>query len=79
MKLHADISWIQKEIGKVEDPDLINAIKHLLKSRKSKIDGDWWDQISDEEKASIERGLRQAEAGETIPHEEVMAKYAKRS
>lgn len=77
MNLNTEISWIQKEILKVEDPDLISAIKYLLKSRGSKNEKDWWQQISDEERASIKRGLLQAEAGNTIPHEEVMAKYSK--
>ena len=43
-------------------------------SRKSK---DWWDEISDEEKAEIKEGIAQADSGETISHEEVMAKYKK--
>lgn len=77
MNLNSEISWIQKEILKVEDPDLISAIKYLLKSRTSKDNEDWWQQISEEERASIKRGLLQAEAGNTIGHEEVMAKYAK--
>ena len=38
---------------------------------------DWWDEISTEEQAEIEEGLAQADRGELIPHEEVMAKYKK--
>lgn len=40
---------------------------------------DWWDEISEAEKKSIEQGLAEADRGELIPHEEVMkevkAKY----
>ena len=40
---------------------------------------DWWDDISEEEKQAIEKGLAEAERGELIPHENVMrevkAKY----
>jgi len=46
-------------------------------SLKNKTQADWWDQISDEERAEIEIGLAQADKGEFIPHEEVMAKYKK--
>lgn len=46
----------------------------MLKSEKEQ---DWWDIISDEERAEIEQGLAEADRGEVIPHEEVMAKYKK--
>jgi predicted transcriptional regulator len=36
---------------------------------------DWWDEISDAQRASIERGLAQSERGEGIPHEEMVKKY----
>ncbi|MDZ7625471.1 MAG: hypothetical protein U5J96_13640 [Ignavibacteriaceae bacterium] len=32
---------------------------------------DWWDEISETEKASIERGLEDVKAGRIIPHEKV--------
>ena len=35
---------------------------------------DWWDEISDKEKAAIEAGIAQADRGELIPHEQVMKK-----
>lgn len=38
---------------------------------------DWWDDISDEAKASINRGLKDAQAGRVTPHSEVMSKYKK--
>ena len=46
-------------------------------SLKKKKEVDWWDEISAEEKREIEEGLRQADNGELIPHEEVMSKYKK--
>jgi predicted transcriptional regulator len=33
---------------------------------------DWWDEISQEERESIEKGLAEADKGELIPHEEVL-------
>jgi predicted transcriptional regulator len=37
---------------------------------------DWWDTISDAERLSIEIGMAQAEAGLTVPHEQVREIYA---
>jgi len=34
MDVQADIKWIQSELNKVNDPDLIEAFKRLLKFRK---------------------------------------------
>ena len=39
--------------------------------------GDWWDEISDGERAAIETGLKQMEQGKTTPHEMVMQKHSK--
>lgn len=36
-------------------------------------DTDWWDELSPEDRAAIEEGCVQAERGETIPHEQVIA------
>ena len=37
MNLQADISWIQAELSKVRDPELITAFKSLLKYRKKQV------------------------------------------
>lgn len=42
---------------------------------KAEQEKDWWDQISEDEKLEIEEGLSQANKGEVVAHEEVMAKY----
>lgn len=46
-------------------------------SLKKKKEVDWWDEISAEERNEIEEGLKQADNGELISHEEVMSKYKK--
>jgi predicted transcriptional regulator len=38
---------------------------------------DWWDEISANEKEEIEKSLAEADRGEVLTHEEVMAKYRK--
>jgi hypothetical protein len=36
MSLQADINWIQTEVGKIQDPLLVEAFKNLLNYRKQK-------------------------------------------
>lgn len=38
---------------------------------------DGWDDLSDEAKGSIERGLKEAEESKLTPHKDVMKKYKK--
>lgn len=61
-------------IDNITDSNILNAVKTLL-SGKTATQTDWWDTISDEERAEIEQGLAEADRGEVIPHEEVMSKY----
>ena len=63
------IKWLVE----VEEPSVIEQFI-ALKNEQQK---DWWDEISDDEKANIEEGLAQADSGEVFSHEEVMAKYQK--
>ncbi len=63
-------------IDKITDSNILNAVKMLLSGKTAK-QVDWWDTISDEERAEIGQGLAEADSGEVIPHEEVMAKYKK--
>jgi predicted transcriptional regulator len=63
-------------IDKISDSNVLNAVKTLL-SGNAATQTDWWDTISDEEKAEIEQGLAEADRGDVIPHEEVMKKYEK--
>ena len=63
-------------IDKINDSNVLNAVKTLLAGKATK-QPDWWDTISDEEREEIEQGLAEADRGEVIPHEEVMAKYKK--
>ena len=62
------ISWISN----LQDEKTLSRIETIKKEEP-----DWWDTISDEERAEIEEGLAQLDRGESIPHEQVMAKYKK--
>ena len=63
-------------IIKTEKPSILAKVEAILKKEKA---SDWWDEISPEEKRTIEKGLAEADKGELIPHEDVMkevrAKY----
>lgn len=65
---------LHEMIDQVDDPEVLYAVQELLNSQPTV---DFWDELPDEVKKSIEIGLKQAENGEVIPHEEVMKKYEK--
>jgi predicted transcriptional regulator len=65
---------LHEMIDQVNDPKVLYVIQELLKNQSQT---DFWDELPNEVKASIEIGLKQAENGEVIPHEEVMKKYEK--
>jgi len=62
-------------IDSVDDLKVLEAMKVLLKSQVD--EKDFWDYLPESQKRSIERGIEQAERGETLAHEEVMKKYEK--
>lgn len=74
MNLQAKKLELVQLIINTKKPLTLKKVEEVLKSEKEQ---DWWDTISDEERAEIEQGLAEADRGEVIPHEEVMAKYKK--
>lgn len=57
----------------IDDPQLIDSIMEL----KDREQADWWDQVSEAEKASIEKGLADAESGKLEPHSTARKRYEK--
>ncbi len=70
MNLEADITWIQNEIAKIKDPELINVFKSILQYREKKASDDALDLL-------LARALEDKEEGRTTPHSEVRRKYGK--
>jgi hypothetical protein len=64
------IEWLTN----LEDDSIIEKIKFLKENYPQT---DWWNEITEEEKASIEKGLEDIKAGRITPHAEVRKKYAK--
>ena len=63
------IEWLTK----LEDPDIIAYLKVVKDSNFS--DRNWWYDLTDEQKAGIERGLRDVDAGRVVSHNDVKKKY----
>lgn len=63
-------------ILKTDKPALLEMVSKILKQEKAE---DWWDELPDSVKESIDIGIEQSEKGETVPHamvmEEMKAKY----
>ena len=73
MDIQAEKLTLIKWLTDVEEPSVIKQFIAL----KNKQESDWWDEIDDDEKAEIEEGLAEADRGDVLSHEEVMAKYDK--
>lgn len=63
------IKWITE----VEEPPVIEQFIALKNEQKK----DWWNEISNNEKVEIDRGLAEADKGDILSHEEVIAKHQK--
>lgn len=53
------------------------AIERLKMLREKPKKSDWWDEITDEEKAAIDKGLEDIKAGRVKPHREAKKLYEK--
>ena len=74
MNIEKDKLEIIKWVTTLKDETSIERLK-MLKDSRSKTD--WWDQISDEEKNAIDKGLADIKAGRLKPHKEVKKLYEK--
>lgn len=63
------IQWLSS----IEDKSIIEKLIEFRK-RESK---DWWDGISEAEKTSIEKGVKQADSEELKPHSKIKKLYEK--
>jgi predicted transcriptional regulator len=68
---------LKKQAKKYIDTADEKVVKMIHAMLQINAETDWWDDTSDATKASIEKGLKDAAAGKTKPHKEVMKKYKK--
>lgn len=72
-----DIALIKRQAKKYLDTADEKVVKMVHAMLEVDAQKDWWDDVGDEAKASIEKGLKDAAAGKVTPHKEVMKKYKK--
>jgi len=73
MDIQAEKLNLIKWLTSVDEPAVIERFIALKKEQHL----DWWDTITDDERAEIEQGIAEADRGEILSHEEVMSKYQK--
>jgi predicted transcriptional regulator len=67
MNLQAKKLELVQLIISTEKPSILQKVEDVFKKKT-----DWWDEVSEEERKSIEKGLAEADRGELIPHEQIM-------
>ncbi|MEO8211307.1 MAG: hypothetical protein ABI840_12175 [bacterium] len=75
MNLQSEKQSLIEWISQLEDESIIEDIKMF---RENSTNGkDWWDELTDEQKISIERGLKDVEEGNVVPYSQVKEKVKK--
>ncbi len=72
-----ETSLLKKQTKKYIDTADEKVVKMIHAMLQVNAETDWWDDVSDAAKKSIEKGLQDVAAGKTRPHKEVMKKYKK--
>jgi hypothetical protein len=65
---------IIKWVTGLKDRDAIEKLRMLRDSPKKL---DWWNEVTDEEKIAIDRGIEDIKAGRVKPHKDAKKLYAK--
>jgi hypothetical protein len=73
MGLAADKLELIEWLKNLDDNDIISYLKIVKNSKES--DSDWWDDLTDDQKQAIQRGLDDIDKGRITPHNEVKRKY----
>jgi len=75
MNIQAEKLKLIEWLISLQDRSIIEKLKFLHETKS--IEEDWWETISESERASIDRGLKDIKAGKVLPHSEVRKKYEK--
>ncbi|MCX6271680.1 MAG: hypothetical protein NTU44_10760 [Bacteroidetes bacterium] len=76
MNISAEKLDIIQRICEIQDNDLIDIIKRIIDIPHSS-GKDWLDQITQEEKESINRGLHDLQLGKVYSHDQIRKRYEK--
>ena len=72
-----EIALMKKQVKKYLDNADEKTVKMVYAMLEVDAQKDWWDDVGDEAKASIGRGLKDVEVGKVISHKSAMKKYNK--
>ena len=81
MNLQEEKLDVIHQLMQVTDEGLLHAVKNMLDfglERQGNSQTDFWDELSEAQKVRIEIAIQQLEAGQGIPHEEVMERLRKK-
>lgn len=62
-----------KTLLKTQEKSVLDRVEEVLNTSKT----DWWNDLSAEERKEIELGLKQADSGDYVAHQEVMKLFKK--
>lgn len=74
MNIQTEKLQLMKMLLETEDKSLLKQVKALFEARKPT---DIWDEWDDEVRMDVEEAIRQADAGELIPHEKAVTMLKK--
>lgn len=72
-----EVTRLRKEVKRYIDTADEKEVKMIHAMLEVEQEIDWWDELSEEARASIDQGLKDVQAGRVIPHDVVMKKYCK--
>ena len=73
MRHEAMKSELLEWLSNLEDKETIEYLK-IVKDSKSN-NNNWWDDLTEDQKAGIERGLKDIDNERTLSHDEVKRRY----
>jgi predicted transcriptional regulator len=77
-----EVSELKKEIieriNEIDDEKQLLRIEIMIENLMASSTNDFWDDLPDEVKKSIEAGLKDIDEGRTTPHEQAMAEIRKK-
>jgi len=80
MNIASEIKNIKNRIEHIHDEELLQAIKNLLDfglKKQAAAPADFWLELTDAQRKSAERGMKQIKKGNKKSHEQVMSKLRK--
>lgn len=75
MNIEAEKISLAKLLLDTEDINILNQVKEILLRENEK--ADFWDELTDAQQEEINLGIKQLDAGEGIPFEEVLKKISR--